>query len=289
MKKILIVVSLLSLISCATTQRSTSNVLLPITNVDIKVGEVSKVEYPYSDYNEEAFFVCKWGKFPAYYEEGKYHAYIVESYFSDFGTYNCNLELGRVDLGPVLSVMVYDRPFPIEQLRVNPKRVYLSKKDQMRVRNEQAMLNAIYADSANSPLFNEGFELPLNSYITSHYGVKRIFNGQKKGQHLGTDFRARVGLPIPTSNNGRVVYAGDLFYTGKTVIVDHGVNVFSVYGHLSALKAELGEYVPKGAVLGLSGATGRVSGPHLHWGIKILGHYIDGASMVRESKVLGEK
>lgn len=268
---------------------SSSKIALPIVNVDIKVGEVAKVDYLYADYDEDAFFVCKWGKFPAYYEDGKYHAYIIESYFSNLESYKCSLELSKVDLGTVLSVSVYDRPFPIEQLHVNPKRVYLSKKDQMRVRNEQAMLNAIYSDSASAPLFSEGFDLPMNSYITSHYGVKRVFNGKKKGQHLGTDFRARVGLPIPTANNGRIVYSGDLFYTGKTVIVDHGVNIFTVYGHMSKLGSELGEYVPKGAILGLSGATGRVSGPHLHWGVKILGHYIDGASMVRESKAIGEK
>ncbi len=287
MSKCLVVMAALLIVSCATTKNTTSKVDLPINNVEVKVGEVTKISYSYPDYDEDAYFACKWGNFPAYYEDGKYHAYIVESYFSDLAPYQCNLQLSKKDMGPVLNVLVYDRPFPIEKLSVNPKRVILSKKDQMRVRNEQAMLNAIFADSASSPLFNEAFEIPLSSFITSHYGVKRIFNGIKKGQHLGTDFRAKIGVPIPVANNGRVVYTGDLFYTGNTVIVDHGVNVFTVYGHLNSISTELGEYVPKGAIIGKSGATGRVSGPHLHWGVKILGHYVDGMSLVRETRTTG--
>jgi murein DD-endopeptidase MepM/ murein hydrolase activator NlpD len=104
--------------------------------------------------------------------------------------------------------------------------------------------------------------------------------------HLGNDFRAPEGTPIPTSNTGKVVYVGDLFYSGKTVIVDHGMQLFSMYAHLSKISVAVGATVNRGDIVGLSGATGRASGPHLHWGIKINGEWIDGFSLVEEYNAL---
>lgn len=256
---------------------------LLVKNYTILAGEVVKVSYPYDTYVEGASFKCKWGTFPAYYEGGEYHAFIAESYFTEFESYKCDLTVGQENLEGVISFEVHDREFPEEQLRVEPKRIYLSMKDQLRVRNEQSMLKVVFAETSSSPLFDREFILPLESKVTSHYGVRRLFNGSKQGQHLGTDFRAQIGVPIPVANNGRVVFTGDLFYTGQTVIVDHGVGLFTIYGHLNSIKAELGEYLPRGAILGLSGATGRVSGPHLHWGVKVGGNYIDGVSLIRET------
>ena len=109
-------------------------------------------------------------------------------------------------------------------------------------------------------------------------------NNKKRSQHLGNDFRAKIGVKIPVSNRGKVVYVGDLFYTGGVVIVDHGLNIFSLYAHLSKTLVTTGTIVNRGDIVGLSGATGRVSGPHLHWGIKINGHNADGFSLVEESK-----
>lgn len=251
----------------------------------IQVGEALRVSYPFSQYVEGSSFTCKGTRFPAYHEGGEYHAYIAESYFSDFNPYSCDLLVGNNILASALEITVVDRAFPEEKLTVQPKKVYLSVKDQLRVRNEQVILKTVYADTASAPLFDSAFQLPLQSKITSHYGVKRTFNGDVKGQHLGTDFRAAVGGPVPVGNSGRVVFADDLFYTGLTVIVDHGVGIFTVYGHLAAIKVDLGEYVPRGSIIGLSGATGRVSGPHLHWGVKVSGHYIDGTSLIRETTI----
>ena len=133
-------------------------------------------------------------------------------------------------------------------------------------------------------MFNEPFEVPLDSYITSHYGNRRLFNNKKRSQHLGNDFRAAVGVPIPVANKGKVVFTGNLFYSGNVVIVDHGLNIFTAYGHLSKINVQEGMIVNKGTIVGLAGKTGRVSGPHLHWGVKINGSWIDGFSLVEESK-----
>jgi murein DD-endopeptidase MepM/ murein hydrolase activator NlpD len=93
-----------------------------------------------------------------------------------------------------------------------------------------------------------------------------------------------VGVPIPVSNRGKVSLAKDLFYTGFTVIVDHGLDIFSVYAHLSEVSVSENQIVEQGAIIGKSGNTGRTSGPHLHWGIKIHGHWVDGFSLIKESK-----
>jgi murein DD-endopeptidase MepM/ murein hydrolase activator NlpD len=103
------------------------------------------------------------------------------------------------------------------------------------------------------------------------YGNKRVFNGQLKSYHNGVDFRARLGTPAVAANTGIVRLAKNLFYSGDAVIIDHGTNIFTIYAHLSKIKVAAGQRIEKGQLIGLTGATGRVSGPHLHWGVKING------------------
>jgi murein DD-endopeptidase MepM/ murein hydrolase activator NlpD len=216
-------------------------------------------------------------------DNGKVQALIIESYFSDFTPFNCDFKDSNQLLVSILF-KVEKREFREEQLKVNPKTIKLSPKDQERAEKEQVLLNKIYGSSFNNILFNTSFREPMNSVITSVYGTRRVYNGQKKGQHLGVDYRAAVGEKVPTANAGRIVFAGDLFYTGWTVIVDHGMDIFSVYGHLSKTLVQTGQLVERGDLIGLSGNTGRTSGPHLHWGVKVQGQYIDGLVLVDETK-----
>ena len=117
-----------------------------------------------------------------------------------------------------------------------------------------------------------------------------MFNDKKKSQHLGNDLRARTGTKIPAANRGRVVYTGNLFFSGNVVVLDHGMGIFSMYGHLSKILVTEGSVVNQGDVVGLAGATGRVSGPHLHWGVRVNGSWIDGFSLIEASKVhLGDE
>lgn len=186
----------------------------------------------------------------------------------------------------IATYTVVDKDFPSERIRVDKKRVFLSKKSLKRVRKEQKFLNSNYFNPAKEALFSEGFAIPLDSYITSIYGARRVFNKKKVTKHLGTDFRAAIGTPIPAANSGRVVVSRDLFYTGNTVTIDHGLGIFTVYGHLSKMLVKEGDSVKKGQRIAFSGNTGRTSGPHLHWGIKIHNQYIDGHSLVRVTKDL---
>lgn len=247
---------------------------------EIKKGEVIRVEMQHPTDSAEMALLCGAKKMPSYFVNGTRIAFIVESYFSKSKKYKCYIKKENSKQKLIADITVKFKKYPQERLHVDKKRVTISKIDLKRVRSEQAFLNSIYASSKNIPAFTTGFKTPLNSKITSIYGTKRIFNNKKHTQHLGTDYRAKVGIDINSTNSGKVVVARDLFYTGKTVIIDHGLNIFTVYGHLSHLSVVEGIHVKKNELLGRSGKSGRVTGPHLHWGVKVNWQYIDGKSLV---------
>lgn len=207
--------------------------------------------------------------------------YYAEDYYSEETSRTCTLNDNRV----VLNVDVKQFPYKEERLRVAKSKVVLSEKNKKRVEREWLMTREIYKNSAPKFLFSEPFRQPLYSKVTSQFGKRRVFNDLKKTSHLGTDFRAAVGVKIPAANTGRVVFTGDLFYTGNVVIIDHGMDIFSLYAHLSRIEVNTGDEVIKGQIIGRAGKTGRVSGPHLHWGIKVAGKSIDGMSVVDASKL----
>jgi murein DD-endopeptidase MepM/ murein hydrolase activator NlpD len=273
----------LLLFGCAHKPRVTTDWTKTIKtqNIVVRPGKVKLVEFNYIDSVKPMLYCSNGGEFPLFKLNGKYKTFLAESYFSTNKSFDCFVSDGKRQAN-IYKAKVREFPYKQERLYVNKRRVTLSKIDQKRVMEEQKMLNSIYAGFTKDPLFNQKFDTPLNSKITSYYGTRRVFNGHKKTQHLGTDYRARVGVKIKSVNRGKVVFAGNLFYTGNVVIVDHGASVFTVYGHLSKILAQQGELVSKGSVLGLSGKTGRVSGPHLHWGVKVAGQWVDGLSLVRE-------
>ena len=162
-----------------------------------------------------------------------------------------------------------------EELTVDSRRVTPPKKDRDRAQREYREIQRIYSEGIAAKLWNGNFALPLNTVITSPFGNSRTFNGSLKSYHNGIDFRAPVGTPVFAANAGTVRLAKNLFYSGNAVIIDHGTGLFSIYAHLNALHVADNQRVAKGQSIGLSGATGRVSGPHLHWGVKINGIAVD--------------
>ena len=191
---------------------------------------------------------------------------------------------------------IYRIPFKItfgnyrtDVLKVDPGRVNPSKKNIKRARKEARRVKQVYASGSIEGLWSGEFQPPMDSKITSAFGNQRLFNGELKSYHNGVDFRAPVGTPVFASNSGVVKLAEDLFYSGKVVILDHGNTIFTIYAHLSKIEVTAGRQVEKGQKLGLTGATGRVSGPHLHWGVKVNGTAVNPiqfvqvmASLIRE-------
>lgn len=164
---------------------------------------------------------------------------------------------------------------PQERLTLPPAKVTPGDPAVLRrIEAEQAMLAELFARHDSPPLW-EGFTLPVADPVGSLFGLRRILNGQPKAPHAGVDFRSAAGSPVQAAARGRVAFAGDLFYTGQTVILDHGEGLFSLYAHLHSIDCGPGEQIEAGAILGRVGSTGRSTGPHLHWGVKLRGDRVD--------------
>ena len=169
----------------------------------------------------------------------------------------------------VLPFEIKDGNYPSEVLKVDDRHVNPKKADLLRIRKESAEIGKIYAVMTLKKYWVGSFQLPINSVVTSTFGNKRVFNGAMKSFHQGLDLKAPMGTPIHAASGGVVVMAKDLFMTGNTVLLNHGYGIFTVYAHMSKLEVKNGQVVAAGQVLGLSGMTGRASGPHLHWGAVI--------------------
>lgn len=255
-------------------------------SVTIRPGEATLLVVP-GDFPSGGKLVCGKREYDYFLRNNKLLAFLSETYFSKLKPYECSFKKGTNVL-KVADVIVKDKDFPSERLYVDKKRVFLNKKDAARAKRESKLRMKAYGSSAERPLFFDPFELPIESKVTSIYGSRRVFNKKKQTQHLGTDYRAAVGVPIRSANRGKVVLSREFFYTGNTVIIDHGLGIFTTYGHLSKRNVTEGEVVPLGAVIGLAGKTGRVTGPHLHWGVTVNGLAIEGESLVETSKILKE-
>jgi murein DD-endopeptidase MepM/ murein hydrolase activator NlpD len=171
--------------------------------------------------------------------------------------------------------------YKTDELKVDSSRVNPNKKNIERAQKEARKIKRIYADGSIDRLWKGDFQLPMTSDITSPFGNKRVFNGQLKSYHNGVDFRARTPKPVFASNSGVVKLAESLFYSGNAVVIDHGTGIFTIYAHLSRIDVTAGRYVEKGQRLGLTGATGRVSGPHLHWGVKVKGLAVNPLQLIQ--------
>lgn len=170
-----------------------------------------------------------------------------------------------------IAFAVRDGKFKSEKLKVDPSKLVLSAEDRARTKQEAQEVRALYASPELNALWKGKFRKPVKSKLSSVFGTNRVFNGETKGHHSGADLRATTGTKIRASNFGRVRLAKELFYAGNAVILDHGAGLFTIYAHLSRIDVQPGDVVKPNQVIGLSGATGRVNGPHLHWGVRIHG------------------
>ncbi|UCD76957.1 MAG: M23 family metallopeptidase [Desulfobacterales bacterium] len=159
--------------------------------------------------------------------------------------------------------------YKTDVLKVDSRRVNPNNEDRQRASREHQEVRHVYASGVKERLWDGSFQLPVENEISSRFGNRRVFNGQLKSYHNGLDFRSPKGTPVYATNSGVVRLAKNLFYSGNAVIIDHGTEIFTIYAHLSKIETAAGRRIEKGQLIGLSGATGRVSGPHLHWGVKL--------------------
>jgi murein DD-endopeptidase MepM/ murein hydrolase activator NlpD len=166
-------------------------------------------------------------------------------------------------------------------LTVAPKFVEPGPDELAQIKAEVQLKSKVFAASAAEPLWSGNFRAPVHAPPTDSFGTRRTFNGQLASVHEGMDFRAATGTPVHAGNSGVVVLARPLYYEGNCVVIDHGLGLFTISMHLSRIDVHEGDHVVIGQLLGLSGATGRVTGPHLHWAVRWQNAYLDPAKMLR--------
>jgi len=173
--------------------------------------------------------------------------------------------------------------FPSKRIRVARRFTSPSPENMRRIHREQELLGRIYGASVPGWLGDGGFVMPLEGRVTGVFGERRVFNDNVVSRHRGIDISSSRGTPVRASNAGKVVLARDLYFSGNTVIINHGIGLFSIYCHLSKAGIREGIVVDKGEIIGYTGSTGRSTGPHLHWGMRLADVYTDPRSMMHLS------
>jgi murein DD-endopeptidase MepM/ murein hydrolase activator NlpD len=167
------------------------------------------------------------------------------------------------------SIAVKAGKFATEHLNVAPNFVEPNPEQLAKAEEDRKRLREIFATVTPEKLWSGRFRIPLDGVTTGgNFGRRRVLNGQSSSPHTGVDFPAPTGTPVHAAQRGRVVLAEELYFSGNTVVIDHGLGVYTLYGHFSEIDVKPGDEVLAGAVIGKVGATGRVTGPHLHWGLR---------------------
>lgn len=181
------------------------------------------------------------------------------------------------------EISVTAAAYPSTTIKVAPEYVEPPKETMARIEEEQKVKKQVFSSSADEPLWTGAFKAPADAQTSGVFGSARLYNGVKKNQHQGLDFRVGTGTPVHASNAGTVILARPLYFEGNCVAVDHGQGLITLYFHLSEFKIKEGDKVDRGQLLALSGGTGRSTAPHLHFAVRWQGEYLNPATLLKLS------
>ena len=192
-------------------------------------------------------------------------------------------QAGHPGVVGVAKLEVLPGNFAQEHLKLPASMVDLSRKNLERVRRERARVESLWPVETPELLWKGPFLTPVEGGSGSPFGVRRWINGQPRSPHTGQDISAPEGSPVRAANSGKVAFVADHFFEGKSVFLDHGGGLYTMYFHLSRICVREGDMVPRGDVLGWVGSTGRATGPHLHWGVRLGGARVDPQSLLERT------
>jgi murein DD-endopeptidase MepM/ murein hydrolase activator NlpD len=198
-------------------------------------------------------------------------------------TYRVTLHAGSTETTEKL--VVAPKTFRTRRLTVDPDFVTPPPSAAERIERDAKLLASTWQSSAPERLWSAPFERPVQEPANSAFGTRSIFNGMPRNAHGGADFLSPAGTPIRAPNAGRALVARDLYFSGNTIIIDHGLGLFSMLAHLSSFDIQEGDSVTADQIVGRVGATGRVTGAHLHWAVRLNGARVDPLSLLA---VVGE-
>ena len=221
-------------------------------------------------------FNLSWPVFPA--GERRWRALIGIDLGTKPGRYDVTVTTDGAQVTYPLGVRA--RSFPTRRLTVDPALVNPPPEAQARIEREAREVEAVWAASPAERLWSARFARPVSNPANSAFGTHSVFNGEPRSQHTGADFLSPAGRPVTAPNAGRVVIASARYFSGNTVVLDHGQGLFSLLAHLAEIDVKPGDVVAAGAVVGKVGATGRVTGAHLHWAVRLNGARVDPLSLL---------
>ena len=209
----------------------------------------------------------------------KHHALVGIDLDTTPGGYPLRIHRAGTEQPAAVTLRVLPKQFAERRLRVPGSFVEPPPEALEQIKRDSAVLAQAYA-RVSPRKWTDAFILPVDGKPTSNFGTRSFYNGQPRSPHAGVDFVGKTGTPIRAANRGEVVVAAPMYFTGNTVIVDYGDRLFSVFAHLSELHVASGDIVEPNTIVGLVGATGRVTGPHLHWSVRLNGARVDPLSLV---------
>jgi murein DD-endopeptidase MepM/ murein hydrolase activator NlpD len=177
------------------------------------------------------------------------------------------------------TVRVMPRQFRVRRLKVSPEFVDPPPETLEQIARDSKLLSETYA-RISPKRWTGAFVLPIDGKPSSNFGTRSFYNGEPRAPHAGVDFAGKTGTPIRAANHGTVALAAPLYFTGNTVVIDYGARLLSVFAHLSEFMVKQGDTVEPQTIVGLVGSTGRVTGPHLHWSVRLNGARVDPMSLV---------
>lgn len=175
------------------------------------------------------------------------------------------------------------KEFPLQRLTLPESQVTLSKKNLARHQREKEQIETALAQMHLEKLWQHPFQAPVPGAVISPFGVRRLINDKPRSSHSGVDLRAAAGEPVHACSDGQVILTGNHFFAGNSIYVDHGMGIVSMYFHLSKVSVTPGDHVAAGQVLGLAGSTGRSTGAHLHWGVRVNDCKVNPLSLIQVS------
>jgi len=198
------------------------------------------------------------------------------------GSYELAVEVKQGEQAKRLSVnvLVAKENFAVEHLTLPKEKVDLDQKATARWKAEQEQVKQALAENSRLKLWRSNFLEPVNGKRTGIFGSVRIMNGKPRNPHNGEDIGAPMGTEVAATNDGVVRLTVDHIFSGRGVFVDHGLGFYSMYFHLSEILVKDGDLVKAGQIIGKVGATGRATGPHLHWGVKLNGARVNPYSLL---------
>jgi hypothetical protein len=200
------------------------------------------------------------------------------------GPYPLEVQLDSPGSGVQISsaiIKVVKKDYGVQRLTLPEKMVTLDPATLKRVRKEAAKFSKLWYKHTPKRYWHGNFVRPVSGKLTTPFGLGRILNGEPRSPHSGVDLRAPMGEPIRVANHGRVVLVGNFYFHGNAVVVDHGWGLYTMYFHLSEVNVSEGDLVGKSFVIGLAGSTGRSTGSHLHWGVRLGGARVDPFALLR--------